>query len=684
MKQLSWQYYFLTIVLSFSLIISYASPSLRHQFDHAKSDTARLAACIKLIQFYKASLKNDSCLLYINQGLELVNKAKNTTYHGEFYTVCGRFFSKQQPELSLTYLNKGRYWAIKNNQIKRIATIDYEFAKIYSDKAISSRNKSDFTTSLRKTYGNIQFAQKHKLQLLEGYNYGLLANFYKVNCSDSLAYAFLRKALSILVKEKAIDKHSPSMVSANLEYNFFFKNFAEAASNLRELDKMRQDAIGYDYTIHVGIISCCINLRNFAKAIEIGTEVQSKSDIMASMPALDKATFFTYLSEAYLHGHNYKEAKRNYLQGVAFADEFERKSKERIPSNVRIDLLKNGKVLFEKEGNFQKALAAANELATLKDSINANQRIFELAAGQERFEAQTKEDSLTQQIQLQKLENQYKGESLEQSKKIQWLSVLIIISLVFIILFVVVQTRKIKGQSIELKKLNDMQNKLFGIISHDLRSPVVSLQTFLGSINRTKNPERAVETFSNLEVQVGVVSNTLDNLLNWSINQMGGIKPRIQKVNILEAVEHILELSSHVIHYKSISVNVSVEEDYVLADGNLTEIVIRNILTNAIKFTPVHGAISLSSRIEKDELILQIQDNGIGMTEAQLNTLFLNYNSRKGTMGEKGSGLGLKLSHELMAAQQGKIDIQSKVNVGTIVTLSFNASQVESIKEKMV
>ncbi|GAB3973298.1 hypothetical protein GCM10028806_26850 [Spirosoma terrae] len=667
--------FFLIILLSCPIIASYASPSLKYQFDNAKSDTARLAACIKLIQFYKTSLKKDSCLLYINQGLELVKRTKNTTYHAEFYKLCGRFFNnKEQPELALNYFNKARYWALKNKQIRQIATIDYHLATLYSDKALGSNNKLDLADALRKIYENIHFANKHNLLRHEVANYSHLVNFYQLNGNDSLGYLLLKKQMSLFDKGKSLNIHSPDIVHTKLETNFFFKNFAEADSNLRELDKIRAESTTYNYFTHLAIIMTFVKFGFFSKAIGVGSEVQEKPEIMSGMSRLDKSIFFAYLSDAYLHEHQYKQAKQDYLKSIAFANEFELESKTKISSYLSIELLKIKIDLSEHEGNLHEALVASKKLAALKDSINANQRIFELAASQVQFETQTKEDSLTQQIHLQKLENQYRGESLEQSKKIQWLSVLIIISLVFIILFVVVQTRKIKGQSIELKKLNDMQNKLFGIISHDLRSPVVSLQTFLGSINRTKNPERVVETFSNLEVQVGVVSNTLDNLLNWSINQMGGIKPRIQKVNILEAVEHILELSSHVIHYKSISVNVSVEEDYVLADGNLTEIVIRNILTNAIKFTPVHGAISLSSRIEKDELILQIQDNGIGMTEAQLNTLFLNYNSRKGTMGEKGSGLGLKLSHELMAAQQGKIDIQSKVNVGTTVTLIFNAS----------
>ncbi len=166
----------------------------------------------------------------------------------------------------------------------------------------------------------------------------------------------------------------------------------------------------------------------------------------------------------------------------------------------------------------------------------------------------------------------------------------------------------------------------------------------------------------------------MENLLTWAHLQRGTIRLKISSFNLKEFIEHILIIFEKIALRKNISFDIKINQDIMLnADPDLMNIVVRNLISNAIKFTPPNGKILIESYEENNAVGIIVKDSGTGMTEEKLNDLFKieKVKSEKGTEGEKGSGLGLILIKEIMDMHNGNIKIKSNVGEGTTVEVVF-------------
>lgn len=172
------------------------------------------------------------------------------------------------------------------------------------------------------------------------------------------------------------------------------------------------------------------------------------------------------------------------------------------------------------------------------------------------------------------------------------------------------------------------------------------------------------------------VYSLLENLLTWAHFQRGTIKVKPKEFKLKELIDLILELYIKIAEKKNIQIICNINNNLLIeADPDLIIIMIRNLLTNALKFTNVGGKIFISADLKGNELELKISDTGIGMPEEKLQSLFdiKKVKSEKGTAGEKGSGLGLILVKEIVDFHKGKIRVESELGKGTtfIISLSF-------------
>lgn len=227
----------------------------------------------------------------------------------------------------------------------------------------------------------------------------------------------------------------------------------------------------------------------------------------------------------------------------------------------------------------------------------------------------------------------------------------------------------------ELTQLNATKDKLFAILSHDLRSPVGALEnnvmlTHWGALTQ----DEFVQATQNLGQEVRQVRTMLDNVLYWSISQLGGMKPHPKRLSLNEAIQEQLALLKPAAHAKGIALRLQIKESvFVNADKNHLAIIFRNLLQNAIKFTRSAGAIDLVYYEDNAFHHIQVKDTGVGMSQQQLAQLFQlgEQNSRQGTAAEKGTGLGLVLVKELVEANGGSIDVTSHPDAGTTFSLRF-------------
>jgi len=231
---------------------------------------------------------------------------------------------------------------------------------------------------------------------------------------------------------------------------------------------------------------------------------------------------------------------------------------------------------------------------------------------------------------------------------------------------------KSKQQTEELKKLNHLKDKIFSIIAHDLRGPLVNLSEVLKMINTDMITIEEFKTLSpKLSRDILYTTDLLENILHWSRSQLKGYG--INKVHFDLRSMIINEVNYHL---PSASIkNIQILDDVfpgliVYADMLMIQIVVRNILNNAIKFCNDGCTININAVYVNHQMMMSIEDNGRGMSKDALDMLFAgNSVSTRGTLNEKGTGLGLMICKDFMERNNGKMDISSEPDKGTTFKL---------------
>lgn len=238
-----------------------------------------------------------------------------------------------------------------------------------------------------------------------------------------------------------------------------------------------------------------------------------------------------------------------------------------------------------------------------------------------------------------------------------------------------IQTNVLVQKQEELNEINKNQDKLFSIVGHDLRGPIVSLKQLLALALEDETGIKHFYRFGpKLKKDVDHIHFTLDNLLNWGLTQMQGEPLKPVALNVKEELVKILDLFREVMDKKTLTVHKDlVENDWITIDANHFKIIFRNLISNAIKFTQATGEIVLKIQKEENKLIISIEDNGIGMSVETLSRIFKQseFYTTFGTDNERGTGLGLTLCKEMVAKNKGTISVTSTLGKGSAFYVTF-------------
>ncbi|MEP3390195.1 MAG: ATP-binding protein [Reichenbachiella sp.] len=244
------------------------------------------------------------------------------------------------------------------------------------------------------------------------------------------------------------------------------------------------------------------------------------------------------------------------------------------------------------------------------------------------------------------------------------------------ILTYVADISEVKETENQLMDANASKDKVLSILSHDLRSPLISLGGLLVYADDIE-PKKFKELMGTVKQQVDSISFTLDNVLTWVKSQLGAFIANPQKVNLDKVAANVIKLYNESVKGKSIAVENDISEEIeVFTDPDHLAIVIRNLVSNAIKFTPVNGKIILKSTREDDNVSLSVIDTGIGMCQDTITSVLEGINKNKastrlGTEGEKGTGLGLNFCLDILKLNSGTMEIKSIPEKGTDITISL-------------
>ena len=230
---------------------------------------------------------------------------------------------------------------------------------------------------------------------------------------------------------------------------------------------------------------------------------------------------------------------------------------------------------------------------------------------------------------------------------------------------------KSEENSIQLKVLNSTKDKLYSIIAHDLRSPFNGILGFPDLLLNSVNPldlDKTIKYSTHINSTAKSTLVLLDNLLDWEKSQTGKINFSPEKLILSNIIYEIIDISNSNTKIKNISLNFNKSDDFdVFADINMLKTVLRNLISNAIKFTNSNGKIDIYTVQKQNMVEITISDNGIGMSNDKCNKLF-NIGTdiiTRGTAGEKGFGLGLLLCKEFVEKQGGKIWAESEIGKGS-------------------
>lgn len=226
----------------------------------------------------------------------------------------------------------------------------------------------------------------------------------------------------------------------------------------------------------------------------------------------------------------------------------------------------------------------------------------------------------------------------------------------------------------ELEKQISTKNKLYAIIAHDLRGPIgslISLNSFIIKNIQENKIENALSIAQEIEKSSNATRFLIENTLSWSLSQLSEIKINFSQNSLLDIIKNSIEISKKMASEKSISIELKTNQNFIFKfDKEMISIVVRNLISNAIKFSNNESKIEIDI-FDKDSFIcVSIKDYGIGMSKEKIETLF---NSRDnistiGTKYEKGYGFGLPLCKEIIELHKGSIYVKSQISIGSVFT----------------
>jgi len=243
-----------------------------------------------------------------------------------------------------------------------------------------------------------------------------------------------------------------------------------------------------------------------------------------------------------------------------------------------------------------------------------------------------------------------------------------------------IQNEAILEQTKHLEDINKVKDKLFSIVSHDLKDSLTSIKGF---IDLLKDGSLTQEEFKTLIPELSENANNasllLFNLLNWSKSQMQSLEPSPSLFDLQEVFADKINLLEQKLEKKGIILRDKTLRDFVYADKSMVEIIIQNLLTNAIKFSKKGDTITIANQISNGKSIISISDTGVGISKENQQKLFKNSSfTTVGTQNEKGTGLGLTICKELVDLNHGRIWVESDLNVGTTFYVELPKSNPEN------
>ena len=594
--------------------------------------------------------------------------AKDDTQKTDLLTKLSSYPDYIGPDNAIRYGNLALYFAGKTKNEKQIG-------ETHGNLGIAYEIKSDYAHALKNIYKALEVTEKTNdiESLINLYNNIGLIYIDLLNFKKGLE--FYNKALALSYQSK--NEKSISLLLNNIGDVYLQKEEYKKALNYfyRALIINKKNSYNDETGINLTNIGICyIDLKNYEKGIEI---------LNKSMAVYEDQTnlYNTYnhyeLGRAYYlmsQDERYTTDKRLFIDNaIVFLNNsllvFKKYNTLKDIKDTYLYISKANKAI----GNYAIALDCFENYSNIKDSIFSKESARKMA----NLEFQREIDLKDKQIEIQTLKIN------SETRKVYFLITVAaaVAALLGLFLFLYFSKRKnhhiLKEKNLLISNINSQKDKFYSIIAHDLRGP------FNGFLGLTELMAEDIEVLTTEEIKFAAINMRssaknlfalLENLLEWSRMEQNLIPfdPQTHSLHPL-ITESIVTLNDNA-DKKEITITTTIPDTIeVYADKNMFQAIIRNIVLNAIKFTPKNGSITIEAKEDEQNTTLIVSDNGVGMSPKIIENLFrLDVkNNRIGTDDEPSTGLGLILCKEFIEKHKGKIRVESEVAKGSTFYIIF-------------
>ena len=668
MKQLTTLVAFLSVLICFSQTNEIDSLSI--ELAYQKQDTSKVKTSIQLINALYQNKDYKKALLYIDQTEKLSQQIEFTKgiadanyYRALIYSKKNDYFNAidhfTKARTAYQNLNDALGVAQVNNSIGiiEISHGNYEAGLKLSLSALQVFENRQLTNDLSTAYHNLAEAYGNTQQIDKALEFNFKALRVRELLKDSLGIKTSTKNIADLYSErrehrKAIEYYEKLLTMINPQLD----------------EKLKGDIlpkIGEQY----------LQFKEFEKAsqfleegLKYNRDIENTNGILSALNALALLN---------LKQNRIKVAEYQLDEAYQLAQQ----------SDDKLELLKNYKLhkdLDSTQGAFQSAFQWQSRYYNLKSELNNEVSRYP--------ESTTVEDeNLLTDLNNTPGNQQVGAKTPAQITNLRWYLYLLMAAVVVALLLFIFQLNKNKEslklvdnykhnneqlraqnenivkQIADLEEINKVKDRLFSIVSHDLKDSISSIKGFIDLLREEGiSQEEFYELVPELSENADNASLLLFNLLNWSKTQLQNLEPNPELFNVQDVFHTKMALIEQKAQQKRIVVIDESQKEFVYADKSMVEIVIQNLLTNAIKFSRTGDMITVSNKSQNGNSLICVEDTGVGIKKEDLDKLFKNNAfTTVGTKNEKGTGLGLSICKELVELNNGRIWVESTVNVGT-------------------
>lgn len=588
------------------------------------------------------------------------------TQMGRYYYIAARFDSSYQIfdllKSKVNSVSRDPFWlaeAQRGMALARFGQGLYPQSSLIGQEAIKAALKSGDHRQLGLAYRNYAFIYGMNGIRKKVYAYNDSALKYLALAGDSLNVAGTYDNIAI-VSINEPDSTAPARLKEGLQYN---------AAALAYMRRAGYDSFeGMAYLTRSGL---------FLRLQQLDSAQHYIDQAIMRMRAEKN---HRNLAAAYVTMSRLKEKRKRYDQQLAWAMHAYQLSDSIKALDIYIQAGASMGEAYLHMNRYKEAHEVLSHRGQLINSQFGERIRMSLIDAEERFDALLKEEKIKQRDLTIKTEKQ---KSFYLMLSLSLLVALLVGAGIFLIRQRnTTQLLKQKNQIIEeqnrhLETLNSTKDTLFSLIAHDLRAPLASYITASGLLEMLLENQdyEGIEELATLMRRTGNSYATMvDNLLQWAQKQVGGFSITKERVIVLEVIQEVEAFFAKTIGMKQLNLHIDAAPDYALvADRSALHVILRNIIGNALKFTPLGGHIYISARQIDGHHVINVRDTGMGMDEAQMAMLFmLDMRKRRvGTAGEASHGLGMVLVKEMTDLHEGSVAVSSAPSQGTLVTVNL-------------